>query len=448
MSNSQFDFEQAKAKHLLFKSKLRAILYGENINEEPVLSQYECNVGKWIYDYALKAYDTIPEMQELEKVHTDIHLTARELVKLYKEGKVEESRKGLTKMDAISDRLVGLLTVIQSKVETEQSKINSYQTDAVTSKELQDLIKTNDKLDKKIRAESGVLVNERQLLHDFFMQAPAIFAILKGPDHVFEFANPGYIELIGNRNPVGKTVLEAVPEIKGQGFIELLDKVYKTGEPFLAKEMPATVVRNGKPDDIYVDFNFTAFKNADGQIEGILAFVYEVTEKVNARKIIEENNKKSLFIREAMPQKVWTADAQGNVDYFNQHWFDYTGKTFDELKEWGWTEIIHPHDLEENIRLWKHSIESGTSIQFEHRFKRHDGEYRWHLSRGIPKKDEKGNVLMWVGTNTDIHDLKMAQNKLVEINQDLETKVKFRNIELEREVKELTRKIEELSKNK
>ena len=81
----QLDFEQAKAKHLLFKSKLRSILYGAKLTDEaPVLSHFECTVGKWIYNHALKAYGHIPEMQELEKVHADIHTSARQLVALYR----------------------------------------------------------------------------------------------------------------------------------------------------------------------------------------------------------------------------------------------------------------------------------------------------------------------------------------------------------------------------
>ena len=73
MDNIKLDFEQARARHLLFKSRLRSILYGIEIDEAPVLSHFECNVGKWIYGHALKTYGHIPEMQELEKVHADIH---------------------------------------------------------------------------------------------------------------------------------------------------------------------------------------------------------------------------------------------------------------------------------------------------------------------------------------------------------------------------------------
>ena len=108
------DFEQAKAKHLLFKSKLRSILYGIEIDETPVISHYDCAVGKWIYGHAINDYGQIPEMQELEKVHADIHTSARELIALYKADKVDEARKGLEGMEKIADHLVNLLSIVEN----------------------------------------------------------------------------------------------------------------------------------------------------------------------------------------------------------------------------------------------------------------------------------------------------------------------------------------------
>ncbi len=134
---------------------------------------------------------------------------------------------------------------------------------------------------------------ERKLLHDFFTQAPAVLAILKGPEFVFEFANPAYLELIGKRNLIGKTMLEALPETAGQGFIELLDNVYKTGETFTGKEMPITVDKdNGKHEKFYLNFTYQAFSNDKGETEGILVFAYDVTEQVMGRKLIEESEQR------------------------------------------------------------------------------------------------------------------------------------------------------------
>ncbi len=129
---------------------------------------------------------------------------------------------------------------------------------------------------------------QRKMLHDFFTQAPAMFAILKGPEHVFEFANPTFMEFIGNHNLIGKTAIEALPEIVGQGFIELLDFVYKSGETFTTKEMVVMLDKgNANHQQFYANLTYQALKNHKDEIEGIWVFAYDVTEQVNARKQIE-----------------------------------------------------------------------------------------------------------------------------------------------------------------
>ena len=80
MNNLTLDFEQARSKHLLFKSRLRSILYDIDIDEAPVLSHFECSVGQWIYKHALQVYGHLPEMIELEKVHKDIHISVKEIL--------------------------------------------------------------------------------------------------------------------------------------------------------------------------------------------------------------------------------------------------------------------------------------------------------------------------------------------------------------------------------
>jgi PAS domain S-box-containing protein len=96
------------------------------------------------------------------------------------------------------------------------------------------------------------------------------------------------------------------------------------------------------------------------------------------------------------------------VDYLNQQWTEFAGLSFDQLKGWGWTQIIHPEDLEENVRRSQHAIDTGEPFQLEHRVRRADGVYRWHLSRAIAMRDAQGRVLMWFGSNTDIDDQKQA----------------------------------------
>ena len=118
------------------------------------------------------------------------------------------------------------------------------------------------------------------------------------------------------------------------------------------------------------------------------------------------------FMAESMPQKIFTAKPNGDVDYFNQQWMDFTGLTFEAIRDWGWLQFIHPEDRDENIRRWQHSIDSGEDFELEHRFRHHDGTYRWHLSRAQAMRDAAGNVIVWMGSNTDIDDQKRIEADL------------------------------------
>ena len=132
---------------------------------------------------------------------------------------------------------------------------------------------------------------ERNRLNDLFIHAPTSMGILKGPNHVFEIANPLYLDLIGRKDIIGKPVCEVLPKIDKQGFIKILDRVYKTGESFSANEMLIKLdpADNGELVDKYLNFIYQAYRDVHGNIEGIFFFAVDVTEQVVSRKKIEES---------------------------------------------------------------------------------------------------------------------------------------------------------------
>jgi PAS domain S-box-containing protein len=143
-------------------------------------------------------------------------------------------------------------------------------------------------------------------------------------------------------------------------------------------------------------------------------------DRVMALREAEEGRARFHFMAESMPQKIFTAKPNGDVDYLNKQWFEFTGLSFDETKDWGWTQFIHPDDVEENVRVWRHSVETGEPFDFEHRFRRADGKYRWHLSRARAMRDGQGSISMWIGSNTEIHEQKEKEEELRRANDDLQ----------------------------
>ena len=115
---------------------------------------------------------------------------------------------------------------------------------------------------------------------------------------------------------------------------------------------------------------------------------------------------------------VWISDPEGKLYYYNRSVYEFSGYTPEELARTGWIEIVHPEDRPENIEKWMHSIQTGEPFLFEHRFRRHDGVYRWQLSRAVPQYNEEGQIDMWVGSSTDIHDHKEFADELEQqVNQ-------------------------------
>ncbi len=141
------------------------------------------------------------------------------------------------------------------------------------------------------RRSSEKVKEERQRFYKLLMQSPAMVAVLQGPEHVFELANMKYMEAIGvQREILGKPVREALPEVKGQGLFELLDNVYKTGEPFVGNEIKVRINKNEKGlEDIYFNFVYQAILDDQNTPEGIFVHAVDVTDLVKAKLRAEKS---------------------------------------------------------------------------------------------------------------------------------------------------------------
>ena len=171
--------------------------------------------------------------------------------------------------------------------------------------------------------------------------------------------------------------------------------------------------------------------------EKAMGTIRDITAEKSHESEIMEREQKFRLLADSMPQHIWTADPQGNLNYFNQSVFNYSGLTPEELQRVGWLDIVHPDDREENMIKWTQAIAAGTDFLLEHRFRRYDGSYRWQLSRAIPQKGDDGQIQRWVGTSTDIQDQKMFANELENQVQQRTNELEQKNAELEKMNKEL-----------
>ncbi len=244
------------------------------------------------------------------------------------------------------------------------------------------------------------------------LQSPFAFAVLKGKDMVVILANDSMKEMWGKGKEVeGRLLTEILPEIKNQGFPELLNQVYTTGVPYTSYESLAQLKRNDKLEDVYFNFVFQPYHEADDSISGVVIIAIEITPQVILNQKIKESESRFRKMADLMPQKVWTADTYGNYNYFNKCWLDYSGLDYEELKDDGWKKVIHPEDWEETIARWQQSIITGENFEMEHRFLNTKGIYKWHLSRGLLQNDEYGINKIWIGTNTELHHIKEEEQR-------------------------------------
>ncbi|MES2766007.1 MAG: PAS domain S-box protein, partial [Bacteroidota bacterium] len=178
-------------------------------------------------------------------------------------------------------------------------------------------------------------------------------------------------------------------------------------------------------------------ENSETIVAGIAAQAAIALDNARLYKTAKESEDRFRLITDVMPQIVWATQPNGDHYFYNRHWFEYTGQTFEESKDKGWSLVLHPEDSEQTWKIWNHSLKTGEPYEVEYRLRRHDGEYRWFLGRAHPLRDDNGTIIRWFGTCTDIHDNKILEEDLRTIQAQLEERVKDRTIELSRVNKSL-----------
>ena len=263
---------------------------------------------------------------------------------------------------------------------------------------------------QKVQAERW-LQGEQERLRLMFEQAPGFMAMLRGPEHVFEFVNPAYQRLIGDRHVLGMTIRTALPELEGQGFYEMLDEAYASGRAAggSAQSVGIRLSPEGPIEQVYLDFIYQPVRDLNGKVIGIFVQGSDVTERYIAQRAVEQSAAQFQTFAQSMANQVWTARPDGMMEWFNERVYRYTGLTTADLQGEGWTQLLHADDLGNAMERWSAAIGTGEPYEAELRLRGIDGEYRWHLSRALPIRDAEGSITRWIGTSTDIHERKSAE---------------------------------------
>ncbi len=186
----------------------------------------------------------------------------------------------------------------------------------------------------KVQAERRIS-RERERLHRMFAQTPSFMVMLSGPEHVFDYANPAYMQLVGHRDVLGKSVREALPDVEGQGFLEQLDTVYTSGEPVFGYSVPVLLQRTpgAPPEQRHVDFVYQPLRGDDDLVIGIFVEGSDITARIQAEAAVRASELQLREFARAMPNHVWAARPDGQLDWFNDQMLRYAGLSLGELVE-------------------------------------------------------------------------------------------------------------------
>ncbi len=237
-----------------------------------------------------------------------------------------------------------------------------------------------------------------------------------GPELIC-FYNDAYRQSLGNEgkhpNILGGRGEDYWSEI-WEDIKPLIDTVLAAGEASWNEDQLLPIYRNGKMENVYWSYSYSAVCDELGKPSGVFVTCIENTQKVVALKSLEENEERFHTLANNISQLAWMADETGWIYWYNQRWHDYTGTTFEDMQGWGWQKVHHPDHVERVVNRIQHSWDTGEVWEDTFPLRGQDGQYRWFLSRAIPIKDDKGKVLRWFGTNTDITEQNALIKKLNE----------------------------------
>ncbi len=233
------------------------------------------------------------------------------------------------------------------------------------------------------------LADEYGRLARMFEQSPTFMALLRGPDHRFEFANSSYRTVVGGRDVVGRTVAEALPDAVAQGYLEILDRVYASGVPFLANG--AVFMEQATPDgpvhERHLDFVFQPMLDPEGQVEGIFVTGLDSTARTRSdqalrrlnqdleRQVAEQAQERSLTWQ-VTPDLLAVLGGDGLLVKSNPAWQRVLGWSSLELESRPVRELVHPDDIAAVSEAGRRLAEGFPLLGFECRMRTRDGDYR------------------------------------------------------------------------
>ena len=282
-------------------------------------------------------------------------------------------------------------------------------------------------------AERGRTEVRRLALESLLEHVPAQVAYLRGPELTYEFVNARYRQNHGQREFLGRTVAEVLPQWRNDPLVRAMQEVLRTGEPYHDPEHPLLLESEGRLGRRWFSIAYLPVSAADGSVEGVISFSTEVTEQVAARarsdalarekvvlaeeleverRRLELSEERFRSIVETHVDIVWVSDYRGVVRHPPQSWASLTGRTVEELAGHGWMDSVHPADLGRALEVVSQAIRNRQRFEVEYRIRKADGSVVTVVSRGLPLLRPDGKIREIVGTTVDVSTRRREEEAL------------------------------------
>jgi len=256
---------------------------------------------------------------------------------------------------------------------------------------------------------------QRTYLYDVFMRAPALIAIFRGPEHVFEFANAAYQKAMGHRELLGRPLYEAVPDLAPE-ILAVADSVYRAGLPHFDNEVHIPIAYTpGQREEKYWNLAWQPRRTPSGQVDGVLLFAFEVTEQVLARKLVEASREEARrsaaqlqTITDTLPALVAYIDPQERYRFANRTYETWFGQKPEQLVGKTVREFIGEEAYAEFQEPIRRAL-AGEVVHYEGALTHQDGQMLYTQSSYIPERDDRGQVRGFVVLAFDITERKQAE---------------------------------------
>lgn len=241
--------------------------------------------------------------------------------------------------------------------------------------------------------------------------------VSKTLDGIVTSWNPAAEQMFGftEAEMIGRSIRTIVPDGLQSEEDEILASIArgKRIDQFQTKRLR----KDGSLVPIFV--TVSPIHNEAGKVVGASKIARDISKELEDRRKLEVSEQRFHTLADNISQLAWMANSDGHIFWYNKRWYDYTGTDLESMKGWGWKAVHHPDHVDRVVERIQHSWDTGETWEDTFPLRRHDGVYRWFLSRARPIKDANGNISVWFGTNTDITDQRDREEQIKFLMQEV-----------------------------